>query len=177
MTHGSVRRALYAEAVVGAAHWEAAALLSWRALGMISLSGAVGFYLSRLGLRLPMAVGFLIVAVGLAGLALAAAVPGGGTWLIVAAAATGVGIGIATPAANLAGFRSAPDLAASVAGLRGMFRHVGAVLAVSISTCAMGRSADPGSALVTTFVVMSAVMAVVGMAAAFLPSSVGLGRQ
>ena len=53
----------------------------------------------------------------------------------------GIGMGISTPASNNATLQLAPDHAAAVAGLRGMFRQSGAITAVSITAAIVARSA------------------------------------
>lgn len=55
-------------------------------------------------------------------------------------------MGIALPAANNAGLSLAPDHLASVAGLRGMFRQSGAIIAIPITTATVTASADPATA-------------------------------
>ena len=153
---------------------EAGSLLSARAVGMISLAGLAVFALRRTGVRLPMAAGFLLVAGGLAGMAL---VPVGSAgpflWLTITAVVTGVGTGLAVPASNNAGLQLAPESAASIAGLRGMFRQSGAIVAVSVSTAVMARTADPADALVGIFLVSAVILTIAAVAVRFIPEHKG----
>jgi MFS family permease len=125
---------------------------------MISVAAVSVWMLRRTGYRWPIAVGFLLGAAGLAG---TSAGPHGLTpysWLAVAAAVVGVGMGVATPAANNATLELAPEHAAAVAGLRGMFRQSGGITAISITAAIVARSADPGMAQARTFLVFAAIL-------------------
>jgi len=79
-------------------------------------------------------------------------------WLACAAGVCGVGMGTSTPAANNATLQLAPEHAAAVAGLRGMFRQSGAITAVSITAAIVARSSDPAAAQSRVFVVFAAVL-------------------
>jgi MFS family permease len=59
---------------------------------------------------------------------------------------TGIGMGMSNPASNNASLQLAPESAAAIAGLRGMFRQSGAIVSVSITTAIIARNADPGLA-------------------------------
>jgi hypothetical protein len=65
---------------------------------------------------------------------------------------------VATPAANNATLQLAPEEAAAVAGLRGMFRQAGAISAVSITAAIVARSADPGIAQARVILVFAAII-------------------
>jgi hypothetical protein len=67
-------------------------------------------------------------------------------------------MGVATPAANNATLQLAPEQAAAIAGLRGMFRQAGAISAVSITAAIVARSADPGLAQAHVFLVFAAIV-------------------
>ena len=67
-------------------------------------------------------------------------------------------MGSATPAANNATLQLAPDQAAAVAGLRGMFRQSGAITAVSVTAAVVARSAHPGIAQAHVFEVFAAIL-------------------
>jgi MFS family permease len=79
-------------------------------------------------------------------------------WLAAATAICGVGVGIATPSSNNATLQLAPDHAAAVAGLRGMFRQAGAITAISVTAAIVARSADPGLAQAHVFLVYAAIL-------------------
>ncbi|MGH3303475.1 MAG: MFS transporter [Streptosporangiaceae bacterium] len=149
---------LYAETRFGLAALPAGTLLTARAVGMIAVAAASVLMLRRTGFRWPMAAGFVLCAVGLVGTASA---PHGLTayaWLALATGVCGVGMGVATPAANNATLQLAPEQAAAVAGLRGMFRQAGAISAVSITAAIVARSADPGIAQAHVFLVFAAII-------------------
>jgi MFS family permease len=126
-------------------------LLTARAIGMICVAGLAVMTLRRTGYRLPMIVGFTVLA---AGLLLITTVPGDVSpylWLAIAAAITGIGMGLSVPASSNASLQLAPEHVAAIAGLRGMFRQSGAILAVSVTTAAIARSSDPGMAQAHVF--------------------------
>ena len=70
----------------------------------------------------------------------------------------GVGMGISTPASNNATLQLAPEHAAAIAGLHGMFRQSGAITAVSITAAVVARSAEPGLAQAHVFLVFAAIL-------------------
>ncbi len=151
---------LYAEDRFGLAPLPAGTLLTARAVGMIATAGLAVYLLRRTGYRWPIAVGFALCALGLVA---TAASPHGLTvyaWLALGTGICGVGAGISTPASNNATLQLAPEHAAAVAGLRGMFRQAGAITAVSITAAIVARSADPGIAQAHVFLVFAAVLIV-----------------
>jgi EmrB/QacA subfamily drug resistance transporter len=150
---------LYAEQRYHIPELQAGTLLTARAVGMIAMAALSVMLLRRTGYRMPMLFGFILVAIGLIGLATR---PHGAidalTWLAVAAGITGVGMGFATPASNNATLQLAPEQAAAVAGLRGMFRHAGAITSVSITAAILARSSDPGVTQGVVFAVFAGVI-------------------
>jgi hypothetical protein len=60
--------------------------------------------------------------------------------------------------ANNATMQLAPEHAAAVAGLRGMFRQSGAITAVSVTAAVVARSANPGLAQAHVFEVFAAIL-------------------
>jgi MFS family permease len=76
-------------------------------------------------------------------------------WLAIAAGITGCGMGLSVPASNNASLQLAPDQVAAIAGLRGMFRQSGSIIAVSITTALIARSSHPGIAQAHVFVVFA----------------------
>jgi fucose permease len=125
---------------------------------MIAVAGIAVFFLRRTGYRWPMVVGFVILA---AGLFIMSASPHGLSpyaWLAFGAGISGIGIGMSTPSSNNATLQLAPDSAAAIAGLRGMFRQAGSIAAVSITTATIARSANPGITLGHVFVVFAVIV-------------------
>jgi hypothetical protein len=82
----------------------------------------------------------------------------GYVWLSISAGITGLGMGLAVPASNNAGLQLAPDQIASIAGLRGMFRQSGSIIAVSITTAVLANSSNPVAAQADAFVVLAVLL-------------------
>jgi EmrB/QacA subfamily drug resistance transporter len=136
-------------------------VLTARAVGMISVAGVASFALRKTGYRLPMAVGFALIALG--SVMLFVSSPGLPTfwWLAISAGVTGIGMGASMPATNNATLALAPDQVAAIVGLRGMFRQSGSILAVSIMTTITTRAVDPGHALGYGFVIFAVILVAV----------------
>jgi EmrB/QacA subfamily drug resistance transporter len=164
---------LYAEERFGLEGLEGGTLLTARAVGMICVAGLAVLALRRTGCRIPIVTGFLIVAAGL--VALSFAPPGSESyvWLAVAAGATGVGMGFSVPASNNASLRLARDHIAAVAGLRGMFRQSGAIVAVSVSTAVLARSTDAGTTHAHIFLAFAILLVLVTPLVYFVPDQKG----
>ncbi|GIH20494.1 MFS transporter [Rugosimonospora africana] len=149
---------LYAEDRFGIKPLAAGTLLTARAVGMICVAALAVAALRRTGYRLPMIVGFITVFVGLIVMSLTPRGLSPYLWLAVAAAVTGLGMGMSVPASNNASLQLAPDQVAAIAGLRGMFRQSGAIMAVSITTTVVARSAHPGIAQAHIFVIFAILL-------------------
>ena len=150
---------LYAEERFGLDPLASGTLLTARGVGMICVAGLAVLTLRRLGHRVPMVAGFGTL---ITGLVLMAAPPPAGVsgyvWLSIAAGVTGVGMGMAVPATNNAGLQLAPDQIASIAGLRGMFRQSGAIVAVSVTTAVLTNSASPATSQAHAFLVFAVLL-------------------
>lgn len=133
-------------------------LLIARAVGMIAVAGAATMALRRTGYRAPMVAGFLITTAGLFLMSRGPAGLSAYAWLATSAALCGIGMGMSNPAASNAALQLKPQEAASIAGLRGMFRQSGAIMALSVTTAILARSAGPGLAQAHIFVVFAAIM-------------------
>ncbi len=151
---------LYAQDRFGLAPLSAGTLLTARAVGMICVAGIAVTTLRRTGYRPPMIVGFLIVSASLVAMALDPPLPPY-LWLGISAGLTGIGMGMAVPASNNASLQLAPDQVAAIAGLRGMFRQSGSIIAVSITTAVLARSTDPGLAQAHVFIVFAALLVLI----------------
>jgi EmrB/QacA subfamily drug resistance transporter len=150
---------LYAENRYGLGALAAGTLLTARAVGMIAIAGLAVYLLRRTGYRWPMAVGFTLTALGILGTAISPHGLSPYAWLALATGICGIGMGVSTPSANNATLQLAPEQAAAVAGLRGMFRQAGAITAVSVTAAIVARSTDPGIAQAHVFLVFAAMMA------------------
>jgi EmrB/QacA subfamily drug resistance transporter len=151
---------LYAQERYGLPPLAAGTLLTARAVGMIATAGLAVYLLRRTGYRWPIAIGFTLSACGLIGTALGPHRLSAYAWLALAAGICGVGMGASTPSANNATLQLAPDQTAAVAGLRGMFRQSGSIIAVSVTATVVARSADPGMALAHIFVAFAVILLV-----------------
>lgn len=138
----------------------AGTLLTARAIGMIAVASLAVLTLRRTGYRLPMIIGFVVLAVGLVAMSITPPLPAY-LWLALSAAVTGIGMGVSVPASNNASLQLAPDQVAVIAGLRGMFRQSGSIIAVSVTAAIVARSADPGLAQAHVFLVFAALLIVV----------------
>jgi MFS family permease len=136
----------------------AGSLMTARAVGTILIAAISTMLLRRTGYKLPIAVGSVVTALGLIGLAWVPAGLGPYSWLFIAGAVAGVGIGLAVPAANNATLQLAPERVGAIVGLRAMFRQAGAIASVSIATALAARSTDPPGALAIVFVALAMFM-------------------
>ena len=136
---------LYAEQRYHLSALSAGTLLTARGVGAIAVGALAAFALRRTGYRLPLIVGFVLVASGTLLLSVA---PRFGlspyAWMSIAAGITGLGNGTANPASRNACLQIAPDEVAAITGLRQMFIYVGITFSVSIVTAILNRSPHPG---------------------------------
>jgi MFS family permease len=132
---------LFAQERYGISPLGAGTLLTARAVGMIAVAGLAAMALRRTGLRWPMVIGFVVLAVGLVMMALQAPFSPY-AWLAIGGALTGLGMGMSVPASNNASLQLAPESVAAIAGLRGMFRQSGAITAISVTTAVLARSSS-----------------------------------
>lgn len=149
---------LYAENRYGLSTLSAGTLLTARAVGMMIISALVVYWLRRIGYRLPILAGSVIIAAGLVLLSLSPLFGSDYLWLALGAAVTGIGMGTAIPATNNAVLNMAPDKTAAISGLRGMFRQAGAITGISVTTAVMARASDPATAQSHVFIVFGALM-------------------
>jgi MFS family permease len=78
--------------------------------------------------------------------------------LSIGAGITGIGMGMSTPTSNNAALQLAPDRAATIAGLRGMFRQTGGITGVSVTSAILARSSDPGLTQAWIFGIFAVVL-------------------
>jgi EmrB/QacA subfamily drug resistance transporter len=149
---------LYAEERFHLDPLAAGTVLTARGAGVICVAALAVLTLRRFGCRIPMVVGFALIVTGFALMAFPPPNTGGYLWLMMAAGITGVGMGVSVPASNNAGLQLAPDQIASIAGLRGMFRQSGSIVAVSVMTAVAANSANPAMAQAHGFVVLSVLL-------------------
>ena len=152
---------LYAHDHFGLTVLASGTVLTARAVGMICVAGLASMMLRTTGYRLPMLIGFLLIALGSVMLFLPSPGVANFWWLSISAAVAGVGMGASMPATNNATLALAPEHVAAIVGLRGMFRQAGAILAVSVMTTVTARSSNAGDALGHGFVIFAILLVVV----------------
>jgi EmrB/QacA subfamily drug resistance transporter len=154
--------------------FQAGTVLTARAIGSVAVAGITSFLLRRIGYRIPMVVGF---ALGAGGLELLAISPHGLStylWLAFGAMVLGLGGGISAPATNNAILSFAPDEVASISGLRGMFRQIGGMITISVTTAIVARTSNEGVALGHAFTIFALVIVLVAIPLVFtVPSRRG----
>jgi EmrB/QacA subfamily drug resistance transporter len=149
---------LYAEDRYHLAFSQAGSVTSARGIGMIAIAAIATLALRRTGYRLPMVVGFTTIAFGLFMLSIAPRAFGPYWWLMLFSLIAGFGLGVASPATNNATMQLAPDEVGAISGIRGMFREIGGVIYIAISTTLLARSHDPGTAQAHIFVVQALIL-------------------
>lgn len=137
---------------------QAGTVMSARAVGTIVVAAVATMALRRTGYRLPMVVGFITIAFGLVMLSITPRGLGPYWWLVVFSLVAGLGLGFAAPATNNATMHLAPDDVGAISGLRGMFREVGGIIYISVSTTVLARNHQPGIAQAHIFLIQAAIL-------------------
>ena len=153
---------LYAQERYHVLPLQSGTLLTARSFGAVLVAGATSLMLRRIGYRLPMAVGFATAVAGLFLLAVSPPHVSTYVWLAFGSALMGLGNGVAAPATNNAILALAPGDVASIAGLRGSFRQLGGIVAISITTALVTRNTShPGLEFAHCFVAFAILILVV----------------
>lgn len=134
-------------------------LLVAQAAAAFLFSIAAVVALRRSGYRLPLFAGGIIVAIGMASLAVTP-LPGltPYAWLAGAAFLVGVGSGTLNPANRNAGLQLAPEHASTLAALRSMCMSIGSILSIGIATAILAGVEDPGSTHAWIYAVVAALL-------------------
>ncbi|MEV6123916.1 MFS transporter [Streptomyces sp. NPDC052077] len=148
----------YAALRYGIEPLRAGSLLIARAIGMTLVSTLTAFALSRTGNRVPMLVGFTVMASGFGAMALPPPGMSGYWWLALSTCVAGLGIGMAAPAANNATLEHAQGQIAAVSGLRGMFRQAGAIVSIAVVTSVLARTGNSATAFASLFLALAVVI-------------------
>jgi EmrB/QacA subfamily drug resistance transporter len=132
---------LYAMKVYAMSTIQSSLVLSFRAGGMIVTAIAGSFFLIRWGYRWPMLIGAIMISVSLLFMGIE---PQGVSVLglqlssvaVISAIALlfGLGLGIASPASSNACLDLIPTRAATLTGVRGMFRQSGGAISIAMTT-------------------------------------------
>ena len=128
----------YAASVYGMSALECGLLLTPRSVGMIASSVMTSIFIVRWGYRWPMIVQFR----HMVGLFFLGFEPKNTALLYVIMLVLGFGVGTASPAANNACIELMPQRAATITGVRGMFRQTGGAVSVTIATLVLHKIGD-----------------------------------
>ncbi len=162
---------VFAEDRFGMRPLAAGTLLTARALGEIGVAALASIFIRRTGYRMPMVVGFSLIAAGLALIAVRPIGLSPYAWLALGAALTGLGTGASAPAANNATLQLAPDDIGALAGLRGAARQAGAIIAVALTTSLVSRSGAHLATLGHAFFVLAALLMLVTPLVGIVPNT------
>ncbi|MFN8634031.1 MAG: MFS transporter [Chloroflexota bacterium] len=144
-------------------HFGMSALLSGsvntpRSIAMIVTSFVASMWIIKTGYRVPMVIGVCLASISLFLLGQGRTeiqlgdVTFGGFWLLATILAIGgVGMGLSSPASGNASLDLAPERAAALTGVRGMFRLTGGVLSIAGIVLALTFFPDRGEGLVTIY--------------------------
>ncbi len=151
---------LYAVTVYNVSTLASGMILTPRSLAIIPASAITSFLLRRWGYRSPMIWGLIIISfstilLGEHGLEFMRklGIPFGvAATLSILIMIGGIGMGIALPASNNAVIELMPEKVATITGLRGMFRSVGAAIGISLITLILHLSSSPALGFRITFV-------------------------
>jgi EmrB/QacA subfamily drug resistance transporter len=164
-------------------HFGMSALLSGsvntpRAIAMIVTSIVASLWVIRTGYRAPMVAGVCLVSISLFLLGLGwtelhvGSFSLGGFWLLAPILAIGgVGMGLSSPSSNNAALDLAPDRAAALTGVRGMFRLTGGILSIAGIVLALTFFPDRGQGLVTIYGCLSVAVLVAVPLALSIPDT------
>ncbi|MBI2832664.1 MAG: MFS transporter [Chloroflexi bacterium] len=132
---------LYAVSIYGMTILESGVIITPRSVMMMVFSTITSFYLGKWGYRKPILTGTLLISFSLFLLSFEARgirVLGPDIsplmLLLLVMGVSGLGAGIAAPASNNACLELMPHKAATIAGLRGMFRNLGGAIGVAVAT-------------------------------------------
>src|SRR5262249_8286530 len=125
---------------------------------MIVTSIVASMWVIRTGYRAPMVVGVSLVSISMFLLSYGwteihiGSFTFGGFWLLATVLAFGgLGMGLGAPSSNNAALDLAPDRAAALTGVRGMFRLTGGVLSIAGIVLALTFFPDRGEGLVKIY--------------------------
>lgn len=175
---------LYAIDAYGLGETAVGFLLTPRALAMALCSTLSSFFLIRLGYRLPMIAGVLLVSaslfltaqgwhqVSVMGYPVSDAV-----LLAALVAISGVGTGVSAPASNNAALELMPEAVARIVGMRGMFRSTGGVVGTALVVLLLTYFRSPGEGLAVIFQVSSLLILLMIPLVFLIPDTARLRRQ
>ncbi len=156
---------LFAINVYGVSYMESGLILTPRAAGMFVTSLLVSLFMMRCGYRWPMIAGTALTAVSLVLLSLEPqhlSLLGRNltsmTLLSAVMLLMGMGVGLSAPASNNACIELMPERAATITGIRGMFRQAGGAVSITMATLVVHQASDIGSGFRFVFVSLAVVL-------------------
>ena len=140
---------LYAVTVYGMSTQESGFVLTARSVGMMLGTTITSTFMHTWGYRLPILLGTFgailsIVLLGLeiSGLSVLGLTLGSISWLMIVLGVSGLSTGSLTPASNNAALELMPDRVATITGTRGMFRQIGGVVGITLTTVLLSNAGD-----------------------------------
>jgi EmrB/QacA subfamily drug resistance transporter len=171
---------IYAVSHYGMSTMLSGTVLTPRAIVMSVSAILASMWIIKTGYRMPMLFGILAISamLFLLGMGWTEAYIGStridGFWLLASALVVGgLGMGISKPASNNASLDLAPDRAAALTGVRGMFRLTGGVLSVAAVVLALTFFPDRGYGLSVIFMFLSVVVLLAVPLALMIPDKAG----
>jgi MFS family permease len=168
----------YAVVKFGLTPFASAAVLTPRALLVVFTSTLASLYVKRLGYRMPMLIGMLLVGLTFVLLSQASSAlkigpwSVDGFWLLAAIISIGgIGMGVANPASTNAGIDHAPEKAASITGIRGTFRLAGGTISISCVVLVLSFFPDQARGLDLVFMVFAGILLVTVPLVLMIPES------
>ena len=156
---------LFAINVYGVSLFESGLILVPRAVGMMATSFIVSLLLMRMGYRWPIIIGTSLAALSLFMLSLEPhqlTTLGGGlentTSLALILLVMGIGVGLAAPASNNACIELMPERAATITGIRGMFRQAGGAVSITVATLVLHESISIAAGFRVVFIGLALAM-------------------
>jgi MFS family permease len=168
----------YAVAHYGMSTLLSGTVLTPRAIAMSVTAMVASVWIIKTGYRKPMLIGVVLISamLFLLGMGWTEAYVGGvridGFWLLAGTLVVGgLGMGISNPASNNATLDFAPDRAAAMTGVRGMFRLTGGVLSVATIVLVLTFFPDRGQGLSAIFLVLSGLVLLAVPLALMIPDA------
>lgn len=138
---------LYAISRYGISELHAGMLLVIDGVASVAFSIVFSIYIRKTGYRKPLYIGAVILATGVALLAVHPLF--GSTpflWLATGALLIGVGFGVMSPAARNAGIQLAPEQSANLAAIRSLGLQMGQIISIAAATSIIAASLNPAQA-------------------------------
>ncbi|MDD4728957.1 MAG: MFS transporter, partial [Dysgonamonadaceae bacterium] len=149
----------YAVSRYGISELHAGTLLVFEGVASVVLSIVMSIYLRRTGYRLPLYIGSVVLALGVALLSfepLHGILPF--TWLSISTFLIGFGFGIMSPAARNAGIQLAPEQSANIAAIRSLGLQMGQIVSVAVASSIITAATIPGKAQAFVYLGLSVIL-------------------